>query len=87
MSIKYVRDHYHVPAKRGGRVRYIGSPGKEPKLGTITGGSNYLHVRFDGEKHSVNLHPTWRLEYLDVDGYVMWRHQDIYAETPVSGAE
>lgn len=60
MSLKYIRQHYKVPAKRGMRVRFHG------KVGRITGAFNaYLHVRFDGEKFRTTLHPTYEVEYLD----------------------
>ena len=47
----YVRDHYGVPAKRGMRVA-MGD-----REGTITSADHYVHVRFDGQKHSVPVHP------------------------------
>ncbi|MFD4457675.1 hypothetical protein [Nocardia sp. NPDC058480] len=63
MSMKYVRDYYAVPAKRGGRVRYTGD--KEPQLGTITSArQGGLLIRLDGDKRSLPFHPTWELEYL-----------------------
>lgn len=64
MSIAWVRRHYRVPAKRGGRVEYSGD-GK-PELGTITGTcGGHLRVRLDGIKHSMPFHPTWQIRYLD----------------------
>lgn len=63
MSMKYVRDYYAVPAKRGGRVRYTGD--SEPRLGTITSACHGgLRIRLDGDKHPLPFHPTWELEYL-----------------------
>lgn len=57
--MNYIRNHYNVPAKRGGRVRYNGKPG------VITGTrGQYLRIRLDGEKRAGNYHPTWRIEYL-----------------------
>lgn len=56
MSFEYIRGYYKVDVKRGGRVEYKTSQGV--KVGTITGASQYVHVRFDGVKHSVNIHPT-----------------------------
>ena len=60
MSMKYIRDTYKVPAKRGGRVRWNNSEG------TIYGTDMArLKVRFDGDACQVILHPTdERLEYL-----------------------
>ncbi|UVS77348.1 hypothetical protein Actkin_01057 [Actinokineospora sp. UTMC 2448] len=40
MNGDYVRSHYQVPAKRGGRVVFGGQPG------VITGA--YARLRFDG---------------------------------------
>ena len=62
--MQWIRKHYNVPAKRGGRVEYTGS-GK-PELGTICGahGSN-LSIRLDSIKHPMPFHPTWKLRYLD----------------------
>ncbi|MFC4373348.1 hypothetical protein ACFO5K_04465 [Nocardia halotolerans] len=62
MSMKYVRDYYAVPAKRGGRVRYTGDGA--PRLGTITSADHRIRVRLDGEKRPRIFHPTWELEYL-----------------------
>ncbi|PKV80879.1 hypothetical protein [Nocardia fluminea] len=63
MSMKYVRDYYAVPAKRGRRVRYTGEG--EPRLGTITSArQGGLRIRLDGDKRSLPFHPTWELEYL-----------------------
>lgn len=57
---EYIRSYYGVPAKKGGKVVFDGKPG------VITGYRNAsLLVRLDGEKHSVPVHPTWRMEYLD----------------------
>ena len=61
MSLKYIRDHYGVPARRGGRVRY------NKKLeGTIIGSEGaLLRVHMDGDGFSLKYHPTWKMEYLD----------------------
>lgn len=64
MSMKYIRDTYGVPAKRGGRVRYNSAGG--PKLGTITGTTGpHIRILLDGDKVSMPFHPTWKLEYLE----------------------
>lgn len=66
MTIAWIREHYSVPAKRGGRVEYTGD-GKT-KLGTICGASGaHLKIRLDGAKTSLHFHPTWKLRYLDAD--------------------
>lgn len=68
MNMQWIRDHYGVPAKRGGRVRYTPCEGSKdrPQLGTITSAvDQYLRVRLDGERHAGRYHPTWQIEYLD----------------------
>ena len=60
--MQYIRDHYRVPAKRGARVRFDGRPG------VITGSAGqYLYIRLDGEKRSEMYHPTWQIDYVEVD--------------------
>jgi hypothetical protein len=57
-AMKSIREMYHVPAKRGGRVIFDGRPG------VITGTIHaHLRVRLD-DGQRVILHPTWRVEYL-----------------------
>lgn len=63
MSMDYIRQHYKVPAKRGGRVRYTGGP--TPKEGVITSAKGaHLIIRMDGEASVGKYHPTWEIEYL-----------------------
>lgn len=63
MTMEYIRKTYHVPAKRGGRVRYTGGP--TPIDGTITSASGpYIRVRLDDRKMTVRLHPTWEVQYI-----------------------
>lgn len=63
MSMEFIRKSYRVPAEVGGRVEYTG--GGEPKRGTITGTCGpHLMIRMDGDKASLNYHPTWELRYL-----------------------
>lgn len=65
MSLQYIREHYGVPAKRGGRVKYTGSSRRGPEFGTITGANGaHVRIRIDGEKLAGNYHPTYALEYL-----------------------
>lgn len=64
MSLDYIRSYYSVPARRGGRVEYLG--GGKPQLGTITGArGGHIKIRLDGHKHANPYHPTWALRYLD----------------------
>jgi hypothetical protein len=63
MTARYVRAHYRVPARRGGRVVVDGTPG------VITGfDQQYLSVRLAGTRRSVPVHPTWRVTYLTTGG-------------------
>ena len=68
MSMEYIRDTYKVPAKVGGRVEYTGR--ETPSTGTIKGADGaHLCILLDGEKHTKNFHPTWKMRYLpDNDG-------------------
>ena len=60
-EMRAIRDAYHVPAKRGMRVRFTYHPQRE---GVITGARfGRLRVRFDGERVSRSLHPTWEVLY------------------------
>jgi hypothetical protein len=66
MSMKYIREHYGVPAKRGGRVRF--TPDGNRYLaheGVIVGARGaYLRVRMGDEQKAGTYHPTWEIEYL-----------------------
>lgn len=67
MDMRYIRETYNVPAKRGGRIVYTGSELLGRALGTIVGSRGaYLRVRMDdgNPKSLVSLHPTWCIEYL-----------------------
>lgn len=68
MSMAYIRTHYRVPAKRGGRVEFTSSDrdGREVMEGTITGSRGAsLRVRLDGNNRSYIFHPTYNLRYLE----------------------
>ncbi len=59
MSIQYIRDHYGLPAKVRGRIRFDGQDG------VITGArDSYLLIRLAGADQPVPVHPTWRMQYL-----------------------
>ena len=63
--MRYIRRHYGVPARRGGRVRYTGGPDGLARLGTIRcSKGQYLSILLDGDKIPGKYHPTWKLEYL-----------------------
>ena len=72
MAMKYIRDTYNVPAKRGGRiVLVLPTASNDVRLhGTIIGSSGpYLRVRFDDKTRGVgNVHPTWHVEYTEPNG-------------------
>lgn len=56
MSFSYLRSHYGVSARRGGRVSLDSGSGM--RHGTITRATHHIHVRFDGDKRAVPIHPT-----------------------------
>ena len=61
MSMSYIREYYKVPAKRGARIMFT----HWGKSGVIVASHNsYLKVRFDGEKITRILHPTWCVKYI-----------------------
>lgn len=75
MSMEAIRKSRGVPAKRGMRVlcRHSG------RYGTIMSASSsgsYLRIKLDGDKHSRPFHPTWKLDYLDESGDVVFRSTD-----------
>jgi hypothetical protein len=56
--MKWIRDHYTVPAKRGMEVIAVG------KRGTIVASKNgYLRIRINGQKKIFSFHPTWEMTY------------------------
>ncbi|MCP4304688.1 MAG: hypothetical protein GY788_07395 [bacterium] len=68
MGMKYIRDTYGVPAKRGMRVRY-NPPNDEPREGRIVGSEGArLRIQLDPRRNMRQVptihHPTWCLEYL-----------------------
>lgn len=67
MSMAYIREHYNVPAKRGGRVRYTPDGNRYLATEGVIVGSRgaYLRIRMGDEKKAGNYHPTWDLEYLE----------------------
>ena len=61
--MQYIRDAYDVPAKRGGRIVYMG--GVSAMSGTITGSlGHYLRIKLDEHKRSDLYHPTWKIQYM-----------------------
>lgn len=68
MSMEYIRKRYSVPAKRGARVRYTGSPGNVYDGSIVGSRGAHLRIRFDDKPMGadiVDAHPTWKIEYLE----------------------
>lgn len=57
-EFSYVRSRYKVNPRRGMRIVMDGRPGR-----ITSGAGHYLRVRFDGEKISSYVHPTWEMVY------------------------
>lgn len=61
MSIEYIRNHYGVPAKIGGRITFAGVAGT-----IVSARGAHLRVRMDSvPSRTAILHPTWRVVYQD----------------------
>jgi hypothetical protein len=56
----YVRRTYDVPAYIGTRVTVYGKPGV---IVPARSDLHYIHVRFDGQRHSLPAHPTDEVVY------------------------
>ena len=62
--MEWIRKYYHVPAKRGAKIRFTDSNGAV-WTGRITSAlSGYIRVQFEGWKRRALLHPGWNVEYL-----------------------
>lgn len=58
MSMKYIRETYGVPAKRGARLLYLGVMHR-----VCSAQGHYLRTEtFGGERYLI--HPTWQAEWL-----------------------
>jgi hypothetical protein len=66
MSMEYIRRHYGVPAKRGGRVRFAPYGNRYLACEGVIVGSrgSFLRIRMGEETRSGLYHPTYDLEYL-----------------------
>ena len=71
--MKWIRDNYNVPAKRGARIEYSGDEMAKfikgflytPRKGTIVSARDgYIRVRFTDSDMIHTLHPTWKVRYL-----------------------
>lgn len=58
----YIRRHYGVAPRVGQRITMNGKPGTiiRPR-----GDPAHLRVRFDGQRHTSNVHPTWEVSYAE----------------------
>jgi len=66
MAYEYVKQYYGVPVEIGQRVSM---EGRRPEYGTVIRKRSYdcyVHVRFDGQKFDVPVHPL-DLKYLSPD--------------------
>jgi hypothetical protein len=62
-GFEWMKQHYGVPARRGGRVIFDGKPGRITS--TNAAGHLVLHLDGDPPRRRVYVHPRWRMEYLD----------------------
>lgn len=62
--MNYIQKTYNVPAEYGRRIRF---QGKEEGI-IVNADGQYIEVLMDKSKpgHTVRLHPTWEVEYLDM---------------------
>lgn len=60
MAYDYIRRTYNVDPVPSQRITMDGRPGT---ILRPSGDPLYLRVRFDGQKHASNVHPTWRVDY------------------------
>ena len=66
MSMRHIRRAYGVPAKRGMRVRFSGTLLGGPVHGRISRSrGQYLLVRIEENLQLYQLHPAWKLEYME----------------------
>lgn len=66
MSMEYIRKHYGVPAKRGGKVKFVPYWNRYLECEGVIVGSRgaHLKIRMGDEKRAGFYHPTCDLEYL-----------------------
>lgn len=60
MSFKYIASYYGKSFKKGQVVRVTDNSQRPPppgKLGVVTGATQYVFVRLDGENHANPYHP------------------------------
>ena len=59
MSMKWIRETYNVPAKRGMNVIVQGEKGI-----IVCSKGPYLRIRKEGEQKVLSYHPTWKVVYM-----------------------
>jgi len=60
MAYDYIRRTYGVDPRLGQRVLI---DGRWAMVVRPQGDPLYLRLRFEGQRHTSNAHPTWRVEY------------------------
>ena len=60
MAYGYIRRTYGVNPRIGQRIKHFGKSGA---IIRPQGDPHYLRVRFDGQRHASNVHPTDQVEY------------------------
>lgn len=67
VDLNYIRDHYQVPARLEGRIRFTWAQWDGDRNGSIVGADGArLKVLFDSGEFG-HLHPTWEIEYLPTE--------------------
>jgi hypothetical protein len=75
MSMKYIRDTYGCPAKRGMKILFWKCEHSAPRRGIIKASrGQYLRVCFIGNIGMFTMHPTWNIKYIDGDWPDDWEH-------------
>ncbi len=64
MTMKYIRDTYGVPAKRGGRVEYTDTNGAKFDGTIVSAERGHLRIKLDGLRNTGRYHPTWNIKYI-----------------------
>jgi hypothetical protein len=75
MTIEDIRKKRFMPfLKVGMRVFNI----HNQMFGKVTGANNSqnINVKFDGDKHTRNCHPQWKMKYFAVNGRLIEEYND-----------
>jgi len=74
MSIGQVRKSRGLPFLKVGMRVFSTHNGKYGKV-TGSNSSMNINVKFDGDNHTQNCHPLWKIAYLDIDGNEVARYE------------